>query len=599
MKKIYLLLLILILTVVAIQAQSLLGVIVVNKSDPFYVGDVIGFNKTCHDPVRGTSTWDFRDGTTITYPDDNNHGWQYHTYTIPGDYVVRYTHGSTVSTPWCGSTFAAYTNVYRIRILARRTVTANPSSPKVDQLVYAQALNFTGSTANWDFGDGTVLNGGLAQTHRYQSTGVYTITVRELDVKHDPVYTTVSVSPDDRFIEISAPENRIGEAVTTSAFNFNSDTILWNFGDGTVVLGGHTISHIYNKTGDFRITAIDDSGESTRTFETFVKIFGLTDEVLLEIAELRFENGKYYMVVPRNSNRLRPVLKLKMRGTGAITGHWLYDGAVYGLINELSSQGEVKEITLNNSNPLPTMEPGVHTVSFRLTRPTTELVLPTLRYYVLPYEKSIETATPPDGFVAKEDEIPLFSWETPIGGASRYEITFSNSLFDILSNKETLNWNDVKGNLNYTPEKELWNTIKRNKWTFWKVRAMDSFGEIIGEGNVNEIKIVIAKAEITLNKVTGLNGNNISLRNDGIISGSEMLLIKGSVEYKDDSDYIIIQVLVNDNMVDQLLFRDVKKGEKREFETSVPGREKGKILFRVLKTSSPSVIVGLKGILLK
>ena len=71
------------------------------------------------------------------------------------------------------------------------------------------------------------------------------------------------------------------------------------------------------------------------------------------------------------------------------------------------------------------------------------------------------------------------------------------------------------------------------------------------------------------------------------------------MEYKDDSKYIILQVLVNDIMVDQLLFRDVKKGEKRHFETSVPGDQKGKILFRVLKTSSPAVVVGIKGYILK
>ena len=254
---------------------------------------------------------------------------------------------------------------------------------------------------------------------------------------------------------------------------------------------------------------------------------------------------------------------------------------------------------MDRSLQLPTHEPGVHTVSFRLTRPETNVEFPVLRYYVLPYEKTLETSTPPDGFVAKEDEIPVFSWGVPIGGASRYQITFSNSLFDILNNKSNLTWNDVKGDLSFTPGEEIWNSIKRNKWTFWRVRGLDSFNKVIGESAVNEIKIVIAKAEITLNKVTGLNGSEIALRKDGIFSGQEMLLIKGDVEYKDDSDFIILQVLVNDNLVDQLLFRDVKKGEKRPFETSVPGREKGKIVFRVLKTSSPSVIVGLKGILLR
>ncbi len=602
MKKTYLLILVAIFTTVSIQAQSFPTGIVVNKSDPYYVGDTIGFNKICHDSSRGTSTWDFGDGTSYTYLDDNDHGWQYHSYSLPGTYVVRYTHGVASSTPichdgsWSGN---AFTVIYRITIDPKRAVTAYPSNAKVDQLVYIQALNFTGTTVYWDFGDGTVLNGSLTQTHRYQSTGVYTITARELDVKHETIYATVTISPDDRFIQISTSETPIGAPVTVTAFNFNGDTILWNFGDGTVVIGGHTISHTYTQTGDFKIIAVDEGGESTKSFETMVKVFGLTDKVILDLAELKFDNGKYYMVVPRNSDQLKPVLKLKMKGTGVITGHWLYDGSVFGLINELSSQGEVKEITLDKASPLPTIEPGLHTVSFRLTRPATELVFPTLRYYVLPFEKSMETLTPPDGFVAKEDEIPEFSWAVPRGGAARYQIAFSNSLFDLLNNSSSLVWNDVRGGLTFTPGKAIWDGLKRNRWTYWRVRSFDSFDKVTGESGINEIKIIIAKAEITINKVTGLEGKNIPIRKEGIFSGSEILLVNGTVEYKDNSDYIILQVLVNDNMVDQLLFRDVKKGEKREFETSVPGREKGKVVFRVLKTSSPSVIVGIKGLILR
>jgi hypothetical protein len=226
-------------------------------------------------------------------------------------------------------------------------------------------------------------------------------------------------------------------------------------------------------------------------------------------------------------------------------------------------------------------------------------VFPTLRYYVLPYEKSLDTLSPPNGFVAKEDEIPEFSWKTPMGGAAMYQIAFSNSLFDILNNKSTLMWNEVRGSLSFTPGKVIWDGLKRNRWTYWRVRSFDSFNKVTGESGINELKIVIAEAEVTLNKVTNLKGEEISLGRDGVDAGQEMLLISGTIEYKDDSKYLILQVLLNDNMVDQLLFRDVKKGESRTFETSVPGREKGRIMFQVLKTSSPSVIIGIKGILLK
>ncbi|MCK5221256.1 MAG: hypothetical protein KAR14_06730, partial [Candidatus Aminicenantes bacterium] len=182
---------------------------------------------------------------------------------------------------------------------------------------------------------------------------------------------------------------------------------------------------------------------------------------------------------------------------------------------------------------------------------------------------------------------------------AKYQIAFAHSLFDLLNNRSSIKWTDVRGSLNFTPGKEIWDGLKRNRWTYWRVRAVDSFNNTTVESGINEIKVVVATAEITLNKVTGLDGNEITLSKDGIITGSSMILVNGNIEYKGESEYLILQVLVNDEMIDQLLFRDVKKGEVREFETSIPSGRKGKIVFQVLKTSSPSVIVGIKGIILK
>jgi len=594
MRKVLLAVLIILFFVISLRPA-----LIVNRSAPYYVGESIGFNKDCHDWNRGTSTWDFGDGTVYSYPDDDDHGWQYHIFTLAGTYKVKYTHGSTFLTPNCGNTGAAYTEFYVVNILASRVLTFSPSQPKEDQQIFFQALNFTSPSLYWAFGDGTQLWGGHYQTHKYQNSGVYNVTVMEKDIKHLPVSSIVVVSPDDRFIQTSASEVRIGEPLIVNSRNFYGETILWNFGDGTIVLGGHTISHIYTKPGNYTIKAVDEAGTSSRIFEIPVNVYGLSDEVILEVAELRFDNGKYFMVVPRNSKLLKPLLKLKLRGTGTITGHWLYDDSVYGFINELSRQGEIKEITMDKARPLPTIEPGVHTVSFRLTRPEVDVVFPTLRYYVLPYEIGMNTISPPDGFVAKDNEIPEFSWEQPKGGAAKYQIAFSHSLFDLLNNRSAIKWTDVKGSLSFTPGKEIWNGLKRNKWTYWRVKAVDSFNNTTVESGISEIKVVVAEAEITLNKVTDLNGNKIELSRDGVRSNSDMILINGSIEYKGESEYLILQVLVNDKIVDQLLFRDVKKNETRDFETSVPGRIKGKIIFQVLKTSSPSVIVGIKGIILK
>ncbi len=588
-----------IILIIFMMSVNIYSDIIVNKNGPYFIGDSIGFNKDCHDLDRGTSVWNFGDGTVYTLPDDDDAGWQRHVFTTPGTYTVRYTHGATSVTPMCGATSAPYTESYIITIRAKRALVITPTNPRVNQLVRFEALNFIRKTIIWYFGEGSYLRGSAVQTHRYKKAGTYNVMAKDIDTNQGFVISSVVVSPDNRFVQVSKSDVGIGEAITVSARNFYGESVLWNFGDGTVNIGGVTATHVYQSPGNYTIMARDEGGAGSKTFRINVKVFGISDKIALEIAELRFDNGKYYKVVTRNSENLNPILRLKMRGTGIITGYWMFDGSPYGLINEFSSMGEVKEITTDKSLPIPTISPGLHTISFRLTKPDADVVFPILRFYVLPFEKSLEIISPPNGFVAKEDEIPEFRWEEPRGGVAGYQIAFSNSLFDLLDNSPSIAWKDVRGSLSFTPEKSTWNGLKRNRWSYWRVRALDSFNKVTGKSVINEIKIVVAKAEIKLDKATKLDGSEIKIGKNGLFSSSDMILIKGSVEYKDSSKYLILQVRVNDKLVDQLLFRNVKKGELRKFETSVPGREKGKIVFTVLKTSSPSVIVGIKGILIR
>ncbi len=572
--------------------------IIVNSSGPFYVGDPIGFNKDCHDSGRGTSTWDFGDGTTISYGDDLNHGWQMHTFETPGTYKVSYTHGSTFVTPECGTSPAPFTEIMTITVQSKRAIIFSPSSPKEDQKVWFLASNFTGPYVNWNFGDGTALTGSMSLYHRYNTSGKYIVTAAETSIEHSPIRAYVTVLPDDRFLSISTPEVMINTPITVSANNFYGDGVLWNFGDGTEIIAPPETTHTFTRPGDYTITARDESGESSKVFQIQIKVIGISNDVTLDVAEIIFQNGKYYKVVSRNSKNIKAVLRLRMKGTGTVTGYWIVDDAPYGIINELAIQGELKEITTKDALPLPTSETGIHTVSFKLTKPNLEIEFPTLKYYVLPYENKLETFSPPDGFVAKEKEIPEFRWNFT-KDSIKYQIAFSNSLYMLLNPTLKTHWFDVGPELSFLPDKELWNGLKRNRWSYWKVRALDSSNNVVSESGVNRIKIVVASAEVTIKGVTDIDGNIIVMGKNGIKSNSDVLLVKGNIEYKGNSKYLILRVFIDDSMVDQLLFRDVKKGESRDFETSVPNKKGGKIIFQVLKTSSPSVIVGLKGILLK
>jgi PKD repeat protein len=537
--------------------------------------------------LSGQIDWNFGDGTALTGGISVTH-----VYNNAGTYTVT-----------ANETNSNYTPVRVVVTVQQpnRSINLWPRSPRVDQLMYFETRNFLTNSIDWNFGDGSIMTGaGTTVTHRYQNPGTYTVSAKDSSINHTPAAITFSVAEENRYITVSPPEVRTNETVTAMAFNFRGDFIWWDFGDGTQRSGGYSETHRYQRAGTYTISAQDENGESQKKFTQQVIVRGIDDQVNLEIAEIRLDNGKYYKIVPKNSKNTRALLRMKMRGTGIVAGNWLIDGRPFELFSEVVNQGEVKEIYTRQVPGLPTIDPGIHTVTLRLTRPENILVtFPVLKYFVLPHENIIKTLAPPDGFVAKEKEIPEFSWEEP-GGASKYQVAFSNYLYTLMGEGTGLRWIDVGAKLKYTPGLETWNQIKRNRWTYWKVRALDTNNSVVAESDIHDIKVVIATAEISVDKVTDLAGNEIAISSSGVTTSSDDLLVHGSIEYKGNSQYLVLRVYVDNELTDQLLFRDVKKNENRYFETSIPNKKKiSRVQFKVLKTSSPAVIVGIKGLILK
>lgn len=539
--------------------------------------------------LSGQIDWNFGDGNSV----NGGNATTTHVYMTQGTYTVTAKETGTNYTP-----VTVIVNVTE----PNRLIGVSPRSPLVDMDVMFQAQNFITQSIDWNFGDGTIVTGGSTLvTHRYQNPGTYTISAKDSTINHTPVTFTLSVGPENRYIAASPPEVLTNDDVTVTAYNFRGDFVLWNFGDGTQRSGARTETHQYTRAGTYTITAYDENGESRVPFTAQVTVRGIQDDVNLEIAQLSFENGKYYKVVPKNSKNIRAVLKMKMKGTGVVSGHFIVDGRPFEFFNEVASQGEIKEISTKNIPGLPVLSSGIHTVTVRLTKPSgVPLNFPVLKYYVLPYQLSVKTTAPSDGFIAKENEIPEFAWEET-KGATNYQVAFSNNLYPMLNNSKYLRWADTGAKLKYTPGPYTWKQIKRNRWTYWRVRALNGAGTVIAESDIHDMKVVIATAKVTVDKVTKLNGDPIPVTGTGTVqTGEDDLLVHGSIQYMGKSKFIVLRVYVDNQLTDQLLFRDFKKKEIRYFETSIPNKNsKSRVQFKVLKTSSPAVIVGIKTLTLK
>jgi PKD repeat protein len=539
--------------------------------------------------IEANIDWNFGDGVTIIAGGINVS----HTYDNAGTY--------TVTAKETNSNYPPATINFTV-VMPNRRITFYPNwQPRVDQNVIVKAKGFLTKLIDWDLGDGTkIIGGGLTIQHRWMNEGTYTVTAKDSTINHTPIVTTRQIFPENRYIRVFQAEVRPNDEVTVQAFNFRGDRILWVWGDGTQESGFDTETHTYRHPGVYTITAFDENGGSQVPFTAQVNVIGITDKVNLQVAEIRFDNGKYYQVVPKNSKNIRAVLRMKWEGTGVISGYWLWNNTPLEFFSVVTSQGILNEIYTKNIPGIPTIEPGLHTIGLRLTRPANlNVVLPVIKYFVLSAENSVNTLSPKDGFVAKDNEIPEFSWEAPKGG-SKYQIVFSNAIYPLLNYSRDLNWINTEKPLTFKPDTDTWNKIKRNHWTYWKVRALDTFGNVVAESDINDIKVVIATAEVSINKVTDLDGREVVFNNDKIVSDNDNILAYGTIKYKGNSKYLVLRIYVDNELTDQLLFRNVKKEEIMHFETSVPNRrENTAVMFKVLKTSSPAVVVGIKGITLK
>lgn len=141
---------------------------------------------------------------------------------------------------------------------------------------------------NWGDGTSSVVAGDVtAVSHTFVNDGSYTISVSASD--EDGSYTaspmlvnvaniapTISLTGDSTVVRGQAA-SFLGSITDPGA---DSHTITWDFGDGTVVTGGPSASHVYGESGTYTVTMTVSDGTDTSqmTFAVTVQTAVLTTD---------------------------------------------------------------------------------------------------------------------------------------------------------------------------------------------------------------------------------------------------------------------------------------------------------------------------------
>lgn len=238
------------------------------------VGTSINFDGSESIAEEGSTlsyTWDFGDGNTGKGKNAT------HKYTEGGDYVV-----SLAVNNGAGGECGESVDNLRVHINSGpRAVLGN-----VEAACTGDTISFDASGSNdadgdslkytWNFGDGTVVDGGSKVSHRFSEGGTYKVSVTVDDGSGSPCGTSTDVTT----VKVNTPpvadagENLVCCQNQKNVFDGSGSTdadgdkltYSWDLGDGGTA-SSQTVEHAYAQSGNYnvRLTVDDGTGTSCST----------------------------------------------------------------------------------------------------------------------------------------------------------------------------------------------------------------------------------------------------------------------------------------------------------------------------------------------
>lgn len=238
-----------------------------------------------------------------------------------------------------------------------------------------------------------------------------------------------------------------------------------------------TVSHTYAGSGSFQ-AVVQSSGcgavapqpapPDPAATTVVVESFGITR------MELAFPDGRGELTVRRNDEGVRATATIATTGTGRLQGYWEVDGRPLLQVDRYVIYGQTIVIDTPAVPPLPTFDPGYHSLRFVVTSPALSFATPTLVYNVTPEEaRPIQLQAP-----LPEALLPFapvrFTWDAR-NGTGHYELQVT-----------AMDGSKVFSALTRTPEYVLTDLALRTYFTpgaryLWRVQAFQADGRPAGE----------------------------------------------------------------------------------------------------------------------
>ena len=348
-----------------------------------------------------------------------------------------------------------------------------------------QMKNAQGGNFEWKLPDGKTTSGPDVRGITFNSPGIKQIVITDRSGLYPPVTKSINVQPDTRSLVLGEEVILKGEKLKITAQNFKGATIKLDVGDGSPpqILSKNT-TKIFNKTGSYKITAIDYAGKGKKLFTKTIKVVEQMSDFRVNAIELSFSNGKYYRIVPIKSFSPGYLLKLKISGKGIVNGKWLFDGKAFGLFTKLLAGRSLITLKTGDVPKLPVLETGVHSLSFEFTNYNFKGRIPILRYFVT-NSGAIKTIIPLTGSKLTPTKGVKLKWKKKKRG-DRFEIAVSETPFQLLSEKN-IKWVKTGEDTFFDLETAK---FKSGQWVYWQVRMIDSTGYVSTASEISFFKIL-------------------------------------------------------------------------------------------------------------